>query len=253
MGARLYFFWFALFAFIGTITSDHAATTSAIRMIHERILAAHNLEIRKIDSRQASQCQFPPPDYPSECSTSLTTRANISIAVANNQSPTPMQEESLNKALTQFCVPRCVDPYVTYFECLSSNVSSVQEYYRQRIRQGLCGKQGNDFCEVVYLRYYPDNQSFLNRLINIDCTPLITTGSILTVNCSTSDVCAKNVANFTTNMGCCAIRYLGAVTPSCGVTPDPPCQSVVSGSGPAIYLAMLPVMLLAILSVGFLF
>ena len=74
----------------------------------------------------------------------------------------------------------------------------------------------------------------------------------LTVNCSTSDVCAENVANFTANLGCCAIPYLGAVTPSCGVTLDPPCQSVVSGSGPAIYLANFP-MLLAVLSVGFCF
>ena len=258
MGARLYLFWVALFAFLGAIASDHAATTplpipafSAIRKMHERIRAAH-VEKREIDSRQASQCQFPPPDYPSECNTYLTTRINISIAAINDQSLTPMQEENLNAALTQFCVPRCVDPYITYLvNC--SNVPSFQEYSRQLIRQGLCGKEGNDFCDVVYLRYYSDNSLFLNRLVNVDCAPLVTTGSILTVNCSTSDVCAENVANFAANMGCCAIPYLGAVTPSCGVTPDPPCQSAVSGSGPAIYLAMLPIVLLAILSVGFLF
>ena len=209
---------------------------------------------REIDSRQASQCQFPPPGYPRDCNTSLIAGVmNISAAVFNNQSLTPMQEEIYNNALTQFCVPRCVDPYVTYLvDCLSFNVASVQEYFRQLIRQGLCGKEGNDFCDVVYLRYYWDNRLFLNRLVIVDCAPLITTGSILTVNCSTSDVCAENVANFTANLGCCAIPYLGAVTPSCGITPDPPCQSVVSGSGPAIYLAMLPIVLLAILSVGFL-
>ena len=258
MGTRLHLVLVALFAFIGAIACDPVATTrlpkspafSAIREIHERIRAANDVEKREIDSRQTSQCQFPP-GYPRECNTSLIEVTSISTAVYNSQSVTPMQLEIYNNALTQFCAPRCVDPYVTYFECQSSNVPSVQEYFRQRIRQGICGKKGNDFCEIVYFHDYSDNPQFLNRLVNVDCAPRITTGSILTVNCSTSDVCAKNVADFIATMGCCTIPYLGAVTPSCGVTPDPPCQSVVSGSGPAIYLAIFP-MLLAILSVGFL-
>ena len=259
MGAQLYLVLVALFAFFGAIASDPVATTrlptsafSAIRKIHERIRSANDVEKREIDSRQTSQCQFPPPGYPRECNTSLVPGVmNVSAAVSNNQSLTPMQEEILNAALTQFCVPRCVDPVITYFDCLSGNVASLQEYFRQLVRQGLCGREGNDFCEVVYLRYYWNNLLFISNLFTAECAPLVTTGSILTVNCSTSDVCAENVANFTTNLGCCAIPYLGAVTPSCDVTPDPPCQSVVSGSGPAIYLAIFP-MLLAILSVGFL-
>ena len=226
----LYLVLVALFAFLGTIASDPAVTTrlptpataySAIREIHERIRSAHNVGKREIaDSRQASQCQFPPPGYPRECNTSLIAGVtNVSAALLNYQSLTPKQEEIYNAALTQFCVPKCVDPYVKLLvDCQSFNVPSVQEYFRQLIHQGLCGKKGNDFCEVVYLRHYSGDPLFLSRLFAVDCAPLMTTRSILTVSCSTSSVCAKNVASFTANLGCCAIPWLGALTPSCGVT-----------------------------------
>ena len=254
MGAQ-----FVLVALLGVFVaavsgSDPAEWgASALPQFSAAALGKNRISDREMRQAPDPLCTFPPADYPRECNTSLIPGvSNVTASLMNNVTLTQMHLDIINTALTQFCVPKCVDPILTYYRSCSYIPSYLKPYYTQLLLQATCGKQGNEFCEVAYVRHYSRNLLFISSLFNFtggDCTPVIQPS--LSINCTT-DTCSKLVADLTSKIGCCAISYLGNVSSSCGVS-DSACQSVVlsSGSESAIFLAIFP-MLFALLSLTFL-
>ena len=137
------------------------------------------------------------------------------------QCPSVNNLAALNNAYSQFCVPKCIDPIISY--CRFTYTGDYLTYLINLLRHGVCGKHNNDFCEVLYLRRYANNRNFINVLIN--ACPFTNSG----VHCArASSTCKQYVSNFNTNMGCCTSPYLGSDVSSCGINVADPCQSVLT-------------------------
>ena len=216
----LFLFLTSLFSSSELVNAKIFAFTP-IELVHERI--AHSVKREILQKRQQS-CLTILNDYPTmDCNITLLV-GDITNTIVNN--PSALTEEhfsALNNALSQVCVARCVNPILNYYRCV--NISDdLRNYLINLIQRGICGKQGNDFCEVLYLRRYSTNIRFINQLVN--ACPFTNSG----VNCSSADsTCRQYVSNFTTNMGCCTSPYLGDVS-SCNVNIVDPCESAISGS-----------------------
>ena len=252
MGARFILVTLLGF-FVAAVSGSDPAKWVASALPHFSAAALeknHEIHVSDREMRQAPDpsCIFPPADYPRECDISLVPGVGNVTASLMNVTVTQTYLDTINTALTQLCVPKCVDPILTYYRNCSMIPSYIKAYYTQFLLQGTCGKQGNDFCDVLYLRQYSRNLLFIGNLFSGgDCTPVIQPS--LSINCTT-DTCSQLVADLNAKIGCCAISYLGNVSSSCGVSDA--CQSVVSsGSESAIFLAIFP-MLFALLSLTFL-
>ena len=169
-------------------------------LVHQRIV--HGIKREILQSRQQS-CQTILNNYRTECNVSLLA-GNITNFVINDPSKLTADDfTTLNNAFSHVCVAKCVNPILKYYRCLDIS-DDLENYLTNLVQRGICGKQGNDFCEVLYLRRYSTNIHFVNRLIN-SC-PFTSSG----VDCSSaSSICKGYVSNFNTNMECCTLPYLG--------------------------------------------
>ena len=205
---------------------------------------------RRLSVMLRQSCSSILDNYPTEC--------NITLLAGNISSvPSVNDLAALNNAYSQFCVPKCIDPIISYYRC--TYTGDYLTYLTNLLRHGVCGKHNNDFCEVLYLRRYANYRYFVDDLI--DACPFTNSG----VHCArASSTCKQYVSNFNTNMGCCTSPYLGSDVSSCGINVADSCQSVlpslspptVPGSGgivstptPSSYGAIAPAMFFILIAV----
>ena len=209
--------------------------TDWLQEIHKR----HNtqLEVRQDNSACADQLYNSIPSY---CN---FTELSGGISNLPASSLTDAQLSTLNHAFSQLCVPACIDPIETYYNCLQLQ-NDLRNYLITLIRQGVCGQESGDYCEVRYIREYEGDYDRFRQLLNT-CT--ITSSGI---SCSSaSSTCLSYVRTFSTRMGCCAEPYLGSGVTSCsGVSVDSACVGVPSAATEIIA----PVFLMVFALLGYL-
>ena len=138
---------------------------------------------------------------------------------------------ALNANLSQFCAPRCIDAIISHVrDCPQLlPLDSAEWYYKQY----LCGKNGDEFCQVTLLRNPISICSSLIGPTGINCT-------------SATSACLQGLADASSKLGCCTRILFGEGVSSCsGVNVDPACSSTG-----AIAIGVLP-LLLAMISAMF--
>ena len=180
---------------------------------------------RSILQTKQQNCETILENYPMECNITLLV-GNVTNVVDNAPDTlSPRDYATLNDAYSKICVTKCIDPIIQYYECFLSG--DILTYFKNLVQQGICGKHGDDFCEVLYLRRYASNIRFFDQLV--DTCPFISSG----IDCSSANnTCQALVSNFNTNMGCCTLPYLGSDVSSCGINVANPCQSAIPSVSP---------------------
>ena len=215
---------------------DVAAVTDWLHKISKR--HSSELEIRQDNTACENQLQS---DLPSFCN---FTELSGGLSELPASSFNDAQLTTLNNAYSQLCVSACIDPIDTYYNCIVTNDDTLRDYLVTLIRQGICGQESGDYCEVRYLREYRGDYSSFQHLLNA-CT--ITSGGISSCS-SASSTCLDSVNTFSERMGCCTEPYLGSGVTSCsGVSVDEPCTGVSSATG-----LVAPVFVMILSLVGFL-
>ena len=186
-------------------------------------------------------------NYPSECDLTLLS-GNISYIAATNPSQLTLDHlNTLDNAYRQVCTSKCIDPIIYYYQSCVLLSQSQEDYFVGFIEQGICGKNGDDYCQVTYLLNYRDDVSFIYKLIS--ACPFPSGGS--GINCiSATSTCLQLVADFASKMGCCTIPYFGVGVKFCsGANPDASCESAVrsTSSAAAVVFSVFP-LLLALIS-----
>ena len=169
---------------------------------------------KSLHQTRQQNCESILDNYPTGCNATL---------ISFNITGVPPQSDltALNILYRHVCVPRCIDPFLRYYQCLDLP-DNIYNYIETLIKQGVCGTYNGDFCEVVYLRNYALNLRYLEQLEEVCPFPLSA------ANCaSANSTCRTYVAGFISNMGCCTIPYIGDVR-SCYNNVDEPCQYVSS-------------------------
>ena len=195
-------------------------TGNPVESVHQKNVHSVTREI--LQKRQQS-CQTILNDYPMECNFALLA-GNITDTIIRNASALTEDDlAELNNTFSRVCVAKCVNPILNYYRCL--NISDdFRNYLTNYVERGVCGKQGNDFCQVLYLRRYSADIRFIVELL--DACPRTNSR----VDCSSANsTCRQYVSNFNINMGCCTSPFLGNVS-SCNVNIVDPCESAISGS-----------------------
>ena len=239
------FSFFLLCCFLVAASSDGAATAdkrdvAAVTDWLHKISKRHSsqLEVRQDTTACVNQLQS---NLPSYCN---LTALSGGLSNLPTSSFTDAQLTTLNNAYSRLCVPACIDPIDTYYNCIATNDDTLRNFLVTLIRQGVCGQESGDYCEVRYLRQYRGNYSSLNRLINT-CT--FTSGGISSCS-SASSTCLSYVNTFSDRMGCCTEPYLGSGVNSCsGVSVEDACTGVSSATG-----LVAPVFVMILSLVGFL-
>uniref|UniRef100_A0A1X7URI1 Uncharacterized protein n=1 Tax=Amphimedon queenslandica TaxID=400682 RepID=A0A1X7URI1_AMPQE len=141
------------------------------------------------------------------------------------------QLEQLNTAYSGVCVSACIDPFEEYYNCLTLPTDS-KNYLITLLRQGTCGQESGDYCEVRYIRQYNGDYDDFQQLINA-CT--FTSSGI---SCSgASSNCLSHVNTFSSRMGCCTQPYLGSGVTSCsGISVDEACSSATGLVAPVFVI-----------------
>ena len=150
---------------------------------------------------------------------------------------------AVNAYYDQFCTKECIDAKISYHrDCQNVTEDQISNFYIPYYQQLLCGKNGNDYCYVLYLRNY--NVTAQMNLF-ISCRLPNSTR----FNCTTANsACLQEIADFSSKMGCCTTANLGPNTvSSCiasGVNIDPNlCPSAVSSSAGAAVLGAFTLLL----------
>ena len=190
-------------------------TTDWLHKIHKR----HNMDLvtRQDNNACATQLQN---NLPSYCN---ITELSGGLSNAHPSSLSDSQLNELNNAYSRICTSACIDPLVTYYNCLQIS-DAAKTYIIRLLRQGVCGQESGDFCEVRYIRQYRTDTSAIERLVN-SC-PFSPSG----ISCSSANsTCLDRVSTFSERMGCCTEPYLGSGVRSCrGVSVDVTCSSTVA-------------------------
>ena len=147
---------------------------------------------------------------------------------------------ALNAYYDQYCTAECIDAQLSYLRACrnytQSELDLISEWY---FKQLLCGKNGDDYCSVFFLRNY-NATTQINLLSN--CRRIYNVYA--EINCTTANsTCLQEIADFSSKMGCCTTAYLGPNTvSSCtarGINIDPTsCPSTVSSSTVAAVLSV---------------
>ena len=238
---------FLLCCFLAIAFSDGAATvksgedaiavTDWLHKISKRHTRDTELVARQDNSACLRQLQSSLPSY---CNLTMLSGG---ISELNASSLNDAQLAALNRAYSQICVPACIDPIETYYNCIQIN-DSLRNYLITLIRKGVCGQESGDYCEVRYIRQYNGNITHFTELIR-SCR---STSS--GISCSgASSTCLSRVDTFSSRMGCCTEPYLGSGVRSCsGISVDAACTGVVSSA--AVLAA--PVFMMIFALIGFL-
>ena len=197
-------------------------TTDWLHKIHKR----HNMDLVTRQDNSACQTQLDN-SLPSYCNITELS-GGLSNVPASSLSDSQLNE--LNNAYSRICTSACIDPIVTYYNCLQLS-DAAKTYLITLVRNGVCGQESGDFCEVRYIRQYRTDTSAFSRLLS-SCSFSSANGGI---SCSSaSSTCLDRVSTFSERMGCCTEPYLGSGVRSCrGVSVDEPCTVVLSPTTPA--------------------
>ena len=189
--------------------SGHTAT-DWLHKIHKR----HNMDLVTRQDNSACQTQLDN-SLPSYCN---LTELSGGLSNAPPSSLSDSQLNELNNAYSRMCTSACIDPVVTYLNCLQIS-DAAKTHIIRLIRQGICGQESGDFCEVRYIRQYRTDTGS-SRFIS-SCPFSSDNG----ISCSSaSSTCLDRVRTFSERMGCCTEPYLGSGVRSCrGVSVDEPC------------------------------
>uniref|UniRef100_A0A1X7UTG0 Uncharacterized protein n=1 Tax=Amphimedon queenslandica TaxID=400682 RepID=A0A1X7UTG0_AMPQE len=138
---------FLLCCFLVVASSDGAAATKK-----KRDVAAVTDWVHKISKRHSSQLEARQDntacenqlqtDLPSYCN---FTELSGGLSDVPASSLTDAQLTALNNVYARICVSACIDPIETYFNCLQA---VNKDYAITLIRQGVCGQESGDYCEV---------------------------------------------------------------------------------------------------------
>ena len=218
---RLFFLLTSVFSLFELVNAG-IVTYNPVELVNQRIV--HGLKREILQIRRQQSCRAILNDSPPECNVTLLSGGVTDLIKTNASALTEDHLVAFNNAINKVCVAKCVNPILNYYRCL--NISDdYRNYLTNYVQRGICGKQGDDFCEVIYLRHYSSNIRFINELV--DSCPKINSARI---DCSNANsTCIQYVSNFTTNVGCCTIPYIGNVS-SCNVTVIDPCESAISAS-----------------------
>ena len=173
------------------------------------------------------------------------------ISDLNASSLNDAQLAALNRAYSQICVPACIDPIETYYNCIQIN-DSERSYLIYLYRKGYCGQESGDYCEVRYIRQYNGNIDGAAADILCSC-PFSLSG----ISCSgASSTCLSHVGTFSSRMSCCTEPYLGSGVRSCsGVSVDAACTGIVTSTTGVVSSAAVlaaPVFMMIFALIGFL-
>uniref|UniRef100_A0A1X7V346 FZ domain-containing protein n=1 Tax=Amphimedon queenslandica TaxID=400682 RepID=A0A1X7V346_AMPQE len=202
----------------------------------------HGDENLKRDARQGD-CTFPTPVSP-ECN-GTTILSRIREILYSNTTLTEAELDAIDTRLSTFCVPECIDPLVSYYSSCSF-FSDTRDYIIPNLRQGTCGKVGNDYCQVRYLRRYAGDYNYTQRLIaNCPTSSYSESTTDGEIDCTTvNDTCSQMLAHYNANMECCASPSpIGIIATRCGLTTTEPCASILDSGSNAIFLGFFPIML----------
>ena len=236
---------FLLCCFLAITFSDGAATaesgvdaiavTDSLHKISKRHTRNTELVARQDDSACSHLLQLP-----SYCNLTMLSGG---ISDLNASSLNDAQLAALNRAYSQLCVPACIDPIETYYNCVQTT-DSLRNYLITLIRKGVCGQESGDYCEVRYIRQYNGN---INGAADLTRSCTFSSSGI---SCSgASSTCLSHVGTFSSRMGCCTEPYLGSGVRSCsGISVDAACTGLVSSA--AVLAA--PVFMMVFALIGFL-
>ena len=217
---------------IAIACSDGAATARKSRADVTKWLERINSKLpnKQLVARQSiSVCLNQLQDsLPSFCN---FTELSGGLSTLPASSLSDQQLDALNTAYSRICVPACLDPFEEYYNCLALP-TDYKNYLITALRQGVCGQESGDYCEVRYIRQYDGDYDDLQQLTNA-CT--FTSGGI---SCSgASSTCLEHVNTFSNRMGCCTQPYLGSGVTSCsGVSVDEACSSATGLVAPVFVL-----------------
>uniref|UniRef100_A0A1X7T4B6 Uncharacterized protein n=1 Tax=Amphimedon queenslandica TaxID=400682 RepID=A0A1X7T4B6_AMPQE len=145
------FSFFLLCCFLVVASSDGAATTkkrdvAAVTDWMHKISKRHSsqLEVRQANTACLNQLHN---DLPSYCN---FTELSGGLSDLPPSSLTDAQLTALNNAYSQICVPACIDPLETYYNCILTDESheAFKDYLVTLLRYGVCGQESGDYCEV---------------------------------------------------------------------------------------------------------
>ena len=151
----------------GVIDAKILQSNNPVEFIHKSLYRNINNK-RSLSLSLRQSCSSILDIYPTECNVTLLA-GNISSV------PSVNDLDALNNAYSQFCIPKCIDPLISYYCC--TYTGDLLTYLTNLLEHGVCGKHNNDFCEVLYLRRYANNRNFINVLIN--ACPLLILGFIV--------------------------------------------------------------------------
>ena len=236
---------FLLCCFLFIASSDGAMTAKkgnadAIAVANKA--KGHNakLEVRQDDSACERQLQRSAPSF---CNaTYFQSLASYIFAFENL---TDAQIAFFSRYYSQVCVPACIDPIETYYNCIPDSSRADIDFLITFIRKGICGQTGGDYCAVRYARQYKGDTSTNLAKLHDSCGS--SSSSSFGISCTgASFTCLSHVSTFSSRMGCCTEPYLGSGVRSCsGVSVDAACTGVVSSA--AVLVAPVFIMIFALI------
>ena len=216
--------------FVVAIMSQEAVANNLQKSLLAKFSKEHS--IRQDDD--FDECITAFNNLPQTCNRSVNPTSDLSDA----------QLAEINQAYSRHCISSCIDPWVTYYRCLStasSTYSSIYDFLAEFIQNGICGQESGDYCPVLLARQNRTNSAVFDQ---IDACYFDNAGVFC--NSTTSAKCLNGLTRAASLIGCCARPLIGSGIDNCpGVDADPSCNSPANKVYPLATLSFVAVILLA--------
>ena len=157
-------------------------------------------------------------NYPKDCNDTVLDYYSDILSIL---SQSDFNLTVLNNLYKKVCASRCIDPLLNVYDCLNFFDNT---FFKTFIKENACRMHNGDFCHVLYLRRFLENEEYLENLTKTCPFPLTV------LNCAAANSeCRGYVSRFISNMGCCTIPYIGDVR-SCLSNMSEPCPQYQTGS-----------------------
>ena len=164
---------------------------------------------------------------------------------------------AINAYFDEICTVECIEANIKYDHTCRNQSNELSDILESYYKQFLCGKNGDDYCYVLSLHNnnvttllnscIPSNGTVNEKMLSLQLNRYV-------IDCSTaSSMCLKDLADFSSIMGCCTRSYFDTDTvSSCSDVIDiRTCPSVFLSSANAV-VGVFPMMLILLLAVPFL-
>uniref|UniRef100_A0A1X7V0Z8 Uncharacterized protein n=1 Tax=Amphimedon queenslandica TaxID=400682 RepID=A0A1X7V0Z8_AMPQE len=220
--------------FVAAVISQGAATNN----LQKSLLVKFSKEHSTRQDNGANQCV-------TTFNNSLPQSCNISALL--DLDPTSdlsdAQLAEINQAYSRHCISSCIDPFITFYRCLSTanNVPSATiNFQTEFLQNGICGQESGDYCPVLIARQNRTNSAAFDQT---DACNFGNAGIVC--SSTTSARCLNSLTRVASLIGCCARPYIGSGIDSCsGVNADPSCNSPANKVYPLATLSFIAVILL---------